>query len=270
MNTCLKLLLCLLIGFSPLTWAANSISQIEPWFSEKSYQRGDLTEYQKTAYIALLPSKNIKPQKISILWRPVALNSTAAPKPGKIYLLGAVVMEGKNKYIAKELSIFQNNTDLQNSKKWVAYNGTPSAPDTPIDDPIQQLLGEDKNNNGVRDDFEDLILNSELSEPAKQHALQAGKVYGQALTLHISGEALSQAQAHQAMQNLIYAEKCRRQYAKTDDISWQESDYYNDIDRLEASFMSDFYIDDIAGEEQPYDFPKNSCQFLTNVVGVIK
>lgn len=270
MNTCLKLLLCLLISFSPFTWAANSISQIEPWSAGKSYQRGDLAEYQKTAYIALLPSKNIKPQKISVLWRPVALNSTAAPKPGKIYLLGAVVMDGKNKYIAKELSIFQSSADLQNSKKWVAYNGKPSAPDTPIDDPIQQLLGEDKNNNGVRDDFEELILNSELSEPAKQHALQAGKVYGQALTLHISGETLAQDQAHQAMQNLIIAYGCQLQLASKDGVSWQESDYYNDVDRLEASFMSDIYLADIVGDNRSYIFHKDFCQALANTVGVVK
>lgn len=191
MNTCLKFLLGLLISFSQLTWAADSISQIEPWSAQQNYQRGDLAEYQKAAYIALLPSKNIKPQKVSMLWRPVALHSTAAPKPGKIYLLGMVVMEGEKKYIAKELSIFKGSADLQNSKKWLAYSGKPSAPDIPIDDPVQQLLGEDKNNNGIRDDFEDLILSSELSESAKQHALQAGKVYGQALTLHISGETLS-------------------------------------------------------------------------------
>lgn len=65
MNTCLKFLLGLLISFSQLTWAADSISQIEPWSAQQNYQRGDLAEYQKAAYIALLPSKNIKPQKVS-------------------------------------------------------------------------------------------------------------------------------------------------------------------------------------------------------------
>jgi hypothetical protein len=269
MNIYLKVLFSLLIGFSPFTWA-SSITKIEPWSAEKNYQRGDLAEFQKTAYIALLPSKNIKPQKVSILWRPVALNNTAAPKPGKIYLLGAVVMEGKNKYIAKELNIFQSSEDLKNNKKWIAYTGKPSAPDTPIDDPIQQLLGEDKNKNGVRDDFEELILNSELSEPAKQHALQAGKVYGQALTLHISGEALSQAQAHQAMQNLIIAYGCQLHLAKEDGASWKESDYYNDIDRLEASFMSDLYLADIVGDSRSYVFYKDFCQALDNTVGVMK
>src|SRR5690554_7656899 len=91
MNIYLKLLFSLLLGFSQLAWASIPITQIEPWSSEQSYQRGDLVEYQQAAYIALLPSKNIKPKKISVLWRPLQLSSTTPPKPGKLYLLGAVV-----------------------------------------------------------------------------------------------------------------------------------------------------------------------------------
>lgn len=270
MNIYLKLLFSLLLSFSQLAWAAIPITQIEPWSSDQSYQRGDLAEYQNTAYIALLPSKNIKPKKISVLWRFVKLNSTTPPKSGKLYLLGAVVAEGDSKYIAKKLNILHRPSDLESSEKWVAYSGNSSSPNTPDDDPIQQLLGEDKNNNGVRDDFEELILSSELAEQTKQHALQAARAYGHALTLHMTGEVISHSQAHQAMQHLIFTEKCRRQYAKEDGVSWRKSDYYNTIDRLEASFLSGFYIDEIAGEDQLYDFPIDSCQALTNAVGVIK
>ena len=270
MSIYLKLLFSLLLGFSQLAWSSIPITQIELWSSEQNYQRGDLVEYQQTAYIALLSSKNIKPKKVSVLWRPVNVNSTPQPKPGKLYLLGAVVTEGDNKYIAKKLNILHKSSDLQDSEKWIAYSGKSPLPDTPSDDPIQQLLGEDKNNNGVRDDFEELILNSELSERTKQHALQAARAYGHALTLHMTGETISHAEAHQAMQHLIFAEKCRRQYAKEDGVSWRKSDYYSTIDRLEASFLSGFYIDEIAGEDQLYDFPKDSCQALANAVGVIK
>src|SRR5690554_2873890 len=270
MSIHIKFLFGLVIGFSQLAWAATPITQIEPWSSVQNYQRGDLVEYQQAAYIALLPSKNIKPKKISVLWRPLQLSSTTPPKPGKLYLLGAVVAEGDNKYIAKKLNILHKSSDLQDSEKWIAYSGKSPLPDTPSDDPIQQLLGEDKNNNGVRDDFEELILNSELSERAKQHALQAARAYGHALTLHMTGETISHAEAHQAMQHLIFAEKCRRQHAKEDGVSWRKSDYYSTIDRLEASFLSGFYIDEIAGEDQLYDFPKDSCQALANAVGVIK
>lgn len=270
MNKCLKLLCGLLLSFSQLTWAATPITQIEPWSSEQNYQRGDLVEYQNTTYIALLPSKQTKPKEVSILWRSLQLSSTTPPKLGKLYLLGAVVAQGDSKYIAKKLNILHKSSDLQDGEKWVAYSGKSSSPKNPSDDPIQQLLGEDKNNNGVRDDFEELILNSELAERTKQHALQAARVYGHALTLHMTSEAISHVQAHQAMQHLIFAEKCRRQYAKEDGVSWRKSDYYNTIDRLEASFLAGFYIDEIAGEDQSYGFPKDSCQALANAVGVIK
>ena len=270
MNIYLKLLFSLLLGFSQLALAATPITQIESWSSDQNYQRGDLVEYQQTAYIALLSSKNIKPKKVSVLWRPVNVNSTPQPKPGKLYLLGAVVAEGDSRYIAKKLNILHKSSDLQDSEKWIAYSGKPPLPDTPNDDPIQQLLGEDKNNNGVRDDFEELILSSELAERTKQHALQAARAYGHALTLHMTGETISHAQAHQAMQHLIFAEKCRRQYAKEDGVSWRESDYYNDIDRLEASFMSDYYLAEIVGEDKSYVFPKDSCQALANAVGAVE
>src|SRR5690554_4280207 len=142
--------------------------------------------------------------------------------------------------------------------------------DIPSDVSAQQLLGEDKNNNGVRDDFEELILNSELSERTKQHALQAARAYGHALTLHMTGEIISHAQAHQAMQNLILAYGCQLQISQEDGVSWRESDYYDDIDRLEASFMSDFYLAEVVGEDKSYIFPKDYCQALANAVGTIK
>ncbi len=270
MSIHIKFLFGLVIGFSQLAWASIPITQIESWSSEQSYQRGALVEYQQTAYIALLPSKNIKPKKISVLWRPLQLSSTTPPKPGKLYLLGAVVAEGDSRYIAKKLNILHQPSDLESSEKWVAYSGNSSSPNTPDDDPIQQLLGEDKNNNGVRDDFEELILNSELSERTKQHALQAARAYGHALTLHMTGETISHAQAHQAMQHLILAYGCQLQISKEDGVSWRESDYYDDIDRLEASFMSDFYLAEVVGEDKSYIFPKDYCQALANAVGTIK
>src|SRR5690554_6374818 len=270
MNIYLKLLFSLLLGFSQLAWASIPITQIEPWSSEQSYQRGDLNEYQQSTYITKIPSKNIRPEQISVLWRPLQLSSTTPPKPVEIYVLGAVVAEGDSRYIAMKLIILHKSSDLQDSEKWIAYSGKPPLPDIPSDDPIQQLLGEDKNNNDVRDDFEELILNSELSERTKHHALQAARAYGHALTLHMTGETISHAEAHQAMQHLIFAEECRRKYAKEDGVSGRKSDYYSTIDRLEASVLVGFYIDEIAGEDQLYDFPKDSCQALANAVGVIK
>src|SRR5690554_7312450 len=76
MSIHIKFLFGLIVGFTQLAWSSIPITQIELWSSEQNYQRGDLVEYQQTAYIALLPSKNIKPKKISVLWRPLQLSST--------------------------------------------------------------------------------------------------------------------------------------------------------------------------------------------------
>src|SRR5690554_7322782 len=210
MSIHIKFLFGLVIGFSQLAWASIPITQIESWSSEQSYQRGDLVEYQQAAYIALLPSKKIKPKKISVLWRPLQLSSTTPPKPGKLYLLGAVVAEGDSRYIAKKLNILHKSSDLQDSEKWIAYSGNSPLPDTPSDDPIQQLLGEDKNNNGVRDDFEELILNSELSERTKQHALQAARAYGHALTLHIDRKSTRLNSSHVRISYAVFCLKKKK------------------------------------------------------------
>ena len=50
---------------------------------------------------------------------------------------------------------------------------------------------------------------------------------------------------------------CQLQLASKDGVSWQESDYYNDVDRLEASFMSDIYLADIVGDNRSYIFHKD-------------
>lgn len=265
MNIYLKLLFSLLLGFSQLAWSSIPITQIELWSSEQNYQRGDLVEYQQTAYIALLSSKNIKPKKVSVLWRPVNVNSTPQPKPGKLYLLGAVVTEGDNKYIAKKLNILHKSSDLQDSEKWIAYSGKSPLPDTPSDDPIQQLLGEDKNNNGVRDDFEELILNSELSERAKQHALQAGKAYSSTMKLSTIQDEVTAEQAQVTMQLMIHAYRCKIQIAKEEGKSWRESYFYNEIDRLEVKFVFSSFLDQLAGDNYPYKFPADACFSLASM-----
>lgn len=172
------ILAALLWSLAQIAGASEALTHIESWSDTTSYQRDDIVEYKEVAYIALLTSKKIKPQKISILWRPINLHSAKSPLKGKLYLLGTVVKQDGIQYITKHLNILSSVSDLQNKKKWIAYSGRLLTPEDPIDDPIQQFLGEDKNNNGVRDDFEELILNSELSKAAKQHALQAGKAYG--------------------------------------------------------------------------------------------
>lgn len=90
--------------------------------------------------------------------------------------------------------------------------------------------------------------------------------------MHLTGEELTHAQAHETMQNLILAYGCQQQTTKLEgyEYSWRESDYYNTIDRLEASFRSDFYISDIAGEDKAYIFPKDFCVALQKAMGEIQ
>lgn len=139
------------------------------------------------------------------------------------------------------------------------------AADTLSADPIQQLLGEDKNNNGVRDDFEELILNSELSERTKQHALQAGKAYSSTMKLSTAKDEITVDQARLTMQLMIHVYRCKIQIAKEEGQSWRESDFYNEIDRLEVKFIFSSFLDQLAGDDYPYEFPADACLSLTSM-----
>lgn len=257
-----QILIGLLLVFSQTSKANEALATIEPWLATNNYQRGHMVEHNGVAYIALLPSKNIQPQKVSILWRPINLQSSKPPKKGKLYLLGEVVINNGIQYITRELNILGNLADLQNKKKWIAYQGKPLTPEPLNDDPIQLLLGEDKNNNGVRDDFEELILSSELSEEAKQHALQAGKAYSSTMKLSTIKDQISIVQAQKTVQLMINAYRCKIEIARKEGSSWRESDFYNDIDRLETKFIFSNFLDQLAGEDYPYDFSSNPCSLL--------
>ena len=146
----------------------------------------------------------------------------------------------------------------------VGFTQLALAADIPSTDPIQQLLGEDKNNNGVRDDFEELILNSELSERAKQHALQAGKAYSSTMKLSTAKDEVTVDQARLTMQLMIHVYRCKIQIAKEEGQSWRESDFYNEIDRLEVKFIFSSFLDQLAGDDYPYEFPADACLSLAS------
>lgn len=252
--------------FIPLhAWASEQTTQIEKWSATKHYKRGDLAEHKQTAYIALLPSKNIAPKKISLLWRPIQLDNKSSPKVGKLYLLGMVVVEDNQRFIAKNLNIFTKKADLKDNRKWVLYSGEALPPDTP-DDSSKQLLGLDENNNGVRDDYEQIILASELSDRAKQHALQAGKAYGSTMKLSLAKNEITIVQAQATMQIMIHAYRCKIQIAKEEELSWRESDFYDDIDRLEVKLLFSHYLNQLAGNDYLYDFPKDACASFASMM----
>src|SRR5690554_2985936 len=138
------------------------------------------------------------------------------------------------------------------------------AADILSDDLIQKLLGEDKSNDGVRDDFEKLILNSELSERAKQHALQAGKAYSSTMKLSAAKDEVTVDQARLTMQLMIHVYRCKIQIAKEEGQSWRESDFYNEIDRLEVKFIFSSFLDQLAGDDYPYEFPADACLSLAS------
>ena len=72
-------------------------------------------------------------------------------------------------------------------------------------------------------------------------------------------------QARLTMQLMIHVYRCKIQIAKEEGKSWRESDFYNEIDRLEAKFVFSSFLDQLAGENYPYNFPADACFSLASM-----
>lgn len=256
-----------LIFFISSNIHAIDLSDIEPWSKDKSYDRGDIVKLSSVAYIAVLPSRSLDPTSHKIAWRVVNLNSKEQAKLRNIYLIGKVINFEGVKYVSLKINIIQNVSDLLDDRKWLEISDRTNGYDLPIydeDEAMATLIGVDNNENGIRDDYETKIVLSELPQAVKDRALAAGKVYTSAMQIGSSKETVSIAMARLTMQNLIHAHRCKINSApENSGRGWKESDFYNTVDRIEAKFLIQSNLVDVAGRDTKYDFPEDPCAAIS-------
>lgn len=263
----LKLSIFGLIFFISSNIYAIDLSDVESWSKDKLYKRGDIVKLSNVAYIATLPSRSLNPSSHKIIWRVINLNSQKQAKLRKIYLIGKVINFEDTKYVSLKINILRNVSELLDERKWLEISNRTNGYELPVydeDEAMATLIGVDYNENGIRDDYETKIVLSELPQEIKDSALAAGKVYTSAMKTGSSEEPVSIELAQLTMQNLIHAYRCKIKSApENSGRGWKESDFYNTVDRIEAKFLIQSTLIDVAGTDTQYDFPEDPCAAIS-------
>ena len=238
-------------------------SGIDIWSDSKRYQRGDIIKTGSVPYIALLPSQNAHPQQHPVIWRHILLKSDNPVKLKKLYLPGHVVKHNGDQFLSLKINMLMDVSHLQNKRQWLVITDTSNEYKPPYDhdnETANTLYGADNNNNGIRDDYEQRVIQSELPETVQRLAFAAGRIYTTTVLVGRSSDEISAELARQTMQNLIHVYRCKLTTAQQfNGNTWQESWFYNTVDRLEAKFLIQNALSKTAGEKTEYQFPDDSC-----------
>ncbi|WP_028886243.1 hypothetical protein [Teredinibacter turnerae] len=128
-----------------------------------------------------------------------------------------------------------------------------------------ELLGADSDSNGVRDDYEESIEQSNLPTYVAELAITAGKAYQSLLQQSVTEEVPTKEQASDILTSLVLAEKCKRQNQAEYGVTWKESLYFNTFDRTEAKFKTQAVLLSML-EGDDISIPDgNSCEMLMNI-----
>lgn len=254
------------IAFSP-TGLAASFNDIEQWQAEKLYHRGDVVRANYDIYISVVPSKGNSPNTENKRWKIIEYNKRQEFTNKKLYPIGSVVTHGGRFYISRGMNVAVESDRLDDSRRWLEFSHPGLIHDLPPDpgDPEteQSLIGVDANHNGIRDDYELAILFSDLPQPVKDAALSAGKAYGELMMTARQDAEINREKALSIMHNLVLAKACRTRLQELyNGAYWEETTYFNTLDRIEAKFKLQWMLQAVIGEEG-YNLPRDPAPCVT-------
>ncbi|MCY4472725.1 MAG: hypothetical protein OXC07_07915 [Kistimonas sp.] len=220
---------------------AVGFHEMPVWDPDVKYRRGSVVSHKTDIYISILPKKGISPGSNKVAWRQVKYNKHNALRPHKLYLLGAVVAHDGKYYISKKINVPRGVSSLNNGHRWLEFThpamGFNLPEDTEYSEEMRTLVGIDTNGNGIRDDYEEKIIMSDLPAPVKTAALGAGVAYGNLIVTGAGAEASSETEAGAILQGMVLAKLCQRQFSRqTSGKTWSESAYFDTLDRVEAKY----------------------------------
>lgn len=211
----------------------------ESWSETQIYHAGDIVEFEGKSYLASYWNKGMPPIDNKIAWDgwiTIKNHRVFQWKPHKAYRSGSVVKFNEDNYIAKWWN--KNSSPDQDKTPWVKLTlGVGEEADTNDRD---NILGRDKDGNGIRDSYE-LFIEKKYKDPVvKSYLKTAAREYQKVLELHLNpdiAEALTTAQADVLMNDLVALIVCNRELRKTGRLplnSPSSSEYYNTIERAIA------------------------------------
>lgn len=228
---------------------AVSFNDMDRWDPAIKYLRGDVVTVDYDIYVSVLPSENISPLVNKFRWRRVDYKKYRNFAPRKLYRPGKVVVHDGLYYLARKFNVPRSDKNLQDSSRWLEFTHPGIVYDLPEPDDSgvgsDTIVGIDSNNNGVRDDYELEVIFSDLEPATVDAALAAGKAYGKLVESGLDSVSVDQAGAQNILNQLIYAEQCKRAIQRAGGKSWSETSYYNTFDRVEAKFKLQNVLEDL-------------------------
>lgn len=268
-----KILIPLFLIFSTICSAvahAITFNEMQSWDSDKLYKRGEVVKIRYDMYMSVLPTRGDHPEHHPIRWRKIDYGKFRNFEPRRLYFLGKVVGHEGQYYVSRGLNVPLNPHSLDRTHRWLEFTHPGLIYDIPDyddgSDQMDTLVGIDNNHNDVRDDYEETIIFSNLPESMKPYALAAGKAYGGLIESATDDFQVTPDSARTVLEQLMIAEACKREMQELHQgQTWQETSYFNTLDRIEAKYkLQNMLVRVMGGQEIPY--PENAtCNALSSL-----
>lgn len=192
-----------------VTLITSHASATEQWSSTQAYNSGHLVGWGGSTYISSHWSQGMEPEPNEINWDGWILvdeNKLEEWLPSKAYNGGAIVSIGEQYYLAKWWSQNQypeNSDAWQHLKDVQISNG--KDPDPGENDTI---TGIDKNDNGIRDDYERNVAKHYATPELRQIAISAGQEWQKLIERPVDETEVTKDEASNTFNNLISLRRC--------------------------------------------------------------
>ena len=268
-----KIILSLMLfaSTSPSFSHAISFTDFEEWQTDNLYHRGDVVRINYDIYISIIPSKGVIPSSQERHWCLIKYNNVGEIQTKRLYMIGDVVSHEGHFYISSRMNIIVKDSRFDDERRWVEFThpglvyDLPPAPTDPA--AVESLVGVDANHNGIRDDYELAIVFSDLPQPVKDSALSAGKAYGELMMVSAEDSDIDRESALEILHKLVLAKACRTRMRELHQgVAWQESTYFNTLDRIEAKFKLQNRLGNLL-DAAGYNLPREQepCVALTGI-----
>lgn len=240
----------------------------ESWSENTAYHAGNIVDFNEKFYMASYWNKGMQPIDNKVAWDGwISIKNNTLPlwKANKAYQPGSVIKYNEQNYISKWWN--ENALPEQDKTSWAKLSIATGIKYEA--DEQDNILGIDKDSNGIRDSYE-FFIEKKYNDPViKSYLKSAAREYQKVLELHLNPDiagSLTNEQATQIMKNLVTFMFCNRKLRKEGRLPLNSSpisEYYNTVERAIARHKGGIvlYKKNIDESFNPYNEP-NACGSL--------
>ncbi|MGY0617122.1 hypothetical protein [Vibrio sp. FJH11] len=236
------------LGLITLMCSQSALASSE-WVSDQVYTAGDVVTWQGETYISSHWTNGIEPVINDISWDGwvyVENSDIQSWEPNKEYDGGDLVKINADYYIAKWWSKDSIPSDSSAWRKLSDFDVDP--PTTPI----APVLGNDEDNNGIRDDYEEAVATMYLPSQQRytQVAIAASFVWKMQTEVALDDTiTMTPEAAAIAFNEELALDQCFLQLKAEDpDFEYPHLAYYNTVERAHRSRVGHERIGKMIGE----------------------